>query len=352
MGQSPDSKYYNNNKVGKYLIQGNADIKNRKTCPRIWTSQCTKTCQVDDVIMTVRAPVGYIAKSLHSACIGRGVSTIRNKKNNDIKYLFQFLLSFEKKWIKFEQGSTFTAVNTRDVKNLKLSIPTLPEQQKIADFLGSVDEWLGNLREQKEKLESYKKGLMQKIFSQEIRFKADNGKDFPEWEEKRLGEVLDYEQPTKYIVNNTEYDDDHKTPVLTAGKSFILGYTNEVENIFNASNQPVIIFDDFTTAKQFVDFPFKVKSSAMKILKNKDNKIADNRFVYGVMQRTRFALGEEHKRFWISEYSKIKIGLPSLAEQQKIADFLTSIDNLINLKQQQIAQAEGWKKGLMQGLFM
>jgi len=215
-----------------------------------------------------------------------------------------------------------------------------------------VDKWIENLRAQKQSFEKYKKGMMQKIFSQEVRFKKDEGKSFPEWKEEKLGKVLDYEQPTKYIVKNTEYSNEYKIPVLTAGKTFVLGYTNEKEGVFNFEKLPVIIFDDFTTAKKFVDFPFKVKSSAMKILKNKDNKISDIRFIFSVMQRIRFELGEEHKRFWISEYSKIKIPFPSLPEQQKIADFLTKLDNLIRSKQQQITQAENWKKGLMQGLFV
>ena len=100
--------------------------------------------------------------------------------------------------------------------------------------------------------------MMQKIFNQEIRFKDDNGEDFGDWEEKSLGECLDYEQPTNYIVESTEYNNDYKTPVLTAGKTFILGYTNEENGVFQTDNLPVIIFDDFTTATQFVDFPFKV----------------------------------------------------------------------------------------------
>ena len=87
----------------------------------------------------------------------------------------------------------------------------------------------------------------------------------------KLKDLIDYEQPSKYIVKTDEYDDTYLTPVLTAGQSFILGYTNEKDNIFDASNKPVILFDDFTTSTKYVDFPFKVKSSALKILSNKPN---------------------------------------------------------------------------------
>jgi type I restriction enzyme S subunit len=164
MGQSPDSSSYNNNKDGLYLIQGNADIKLRKTAPRTWTNQPTKKCKYGDIIMTVRAPVGAIAMSLHDACIGRGVCSIRNNCENNLSYLYQFLLSFEKKWIRFEQGSTFTAVNSKDVKNLKVNIPFIEEQQKIAKFLSSIDKKIEQITNQVTQTKQYKKALLQQMF--------------------------------------------------------------------------------------------------------------------------------------------------------------------------------------------
>ena len=130
-----------------------------------------------------------------------------------------------------------------------------------------------------------------------------------------LGEVLEYEQPTNYIVESTNYKNEYKTPVLTAGKSFLLGYTNEENGIFPAKNLPVIIFDDFTTATKFVDFPFKVKSSAMKILKAKDN--VNISYAFYMMQKINFD-ASQHKRYWISQYSKIRIPLPPLEVQEQI----------------------------------
>jgi type I restriction enzyme S subunit len=164
MGQSPESSAYNSEGLGIPLIQGNADITERETTPRNWTTQITKECKIGDIIMTVRAPVGYICKSLHNACIGRGVCSIRNKEKSDIDYLFQYLLTFEKKWISLEQGSTFTAVNTKDVKNLQIPSPSLGEQQKIADFLTSVDKVIESKQQQITQAEEWKKGLMQGLF--------------------------------------------------------------------------------------------------------------------------------------------------------------------------------------------
>lgn len=198
-------------------------------------------------------------------------------------------------------------------------------------------------------LNQYKKAVMQQIFSQELRFKDDDGLDFPEWEEEALGNLLDYEQPTKYLVSSTEYSDEFKTPVLTAGKTFILGYTDETVGICG-QNLPVIIFDDFTTAFKFVTFPFKAKSSAMKILRKKAG--TNINYVYFAMMLIDFPSGDEHKRYWISEYSKVTVPLPSEKEQTKIANFLTAIDDKLNQMQIQLAAAKQYKQGLLQQMFV
>jgi len=157
------------------------------------------------------------------------------------------------------------------------------------------------------------------------------------WPMITLGEILDYEQPTNYIVNSVDYKDEYPTPVLTAGKSFILGHTNEKEGIFH-DGLPVIIFDDFTTATKYVDFPFKVKSSAMKILRAKKD-LANVRYVFLAIQNIQFKF-TEHKRFWISEYSKIKIPLPPLKIQEQIVAELDGYAGII-AGAKQIAQ--NWK---------
>lgn len=135
-----------------------------------------------------------------------------------------------------------------------------------------------------------------------------------EWKEYELGKLLPYEQPTAYIVESTDYSDAYNIPVLTAGKSFILGYTNETTGIFD--QLPVIIFDDFTTATQYVNFKFKVKSSAMKILHINTDLVLP-KYIYYRMQIIQFD-HSTHKRYWIQQYSKIKIAVPPLSEQERI----------------------------------
>ncbi len=164
MGQSPESKSYNTDSNGMLLIQGNADIKDRLTLPRQWTSEPTKTCEIGDLILTVRAPVGSIAKSRHNACIGRGVCSIKNSKNSIIEYLYQFFLSYESKWTSLEQGSTFTAVSGSDIKELKLNLPSIKEQQKIANFLSGIDSKIEMVNKQLAQTQTFKKGLLQQMF--------------------------------------------------------------------------------------------------------------------------------------------------------------------------------------------
>ena len=143
----------------------------------------------------------------------------------------------------------------------------------------------------------------------------------------KLAEAVNYEQPTKYIVKSTDYSDVYSVPVLTAGQSFILGYTNEIENIYDASKEsPVIIFDDFTGAFKWVDFPFKVKSSAMKML-TADKTKTTIRYIFHVMGNLKFT-SDEHKRLWISIYSQFPIPLPPLEVQREIVRILDNFTEL------------------------
>ncbi|RRN50280.1 restriction endonuclease subunit S [Streptococcus suis] len=143
-----------------------------------------------------------------------------------------------------------------------------------------------------------------------------------EW--KELGEVLDYEQPTKYIVNSKDYNEEYPIPVLTAGQTFILGYTNETEGVYAASKEkPIIIFDDFTTASKWVDFEFKVKSSAMKILTIQNEQVSKVliRYVWHYLGTITYKPAQ-HGRQWIGTYSKIKIPIPPLKIQEEIVQIL------------------------------
>ncbi|CAD7774555.1 MAG: Type-1 restriction enzyme MjaXIP specificity protein [Candidatus Methanoperedenaceae archaeon GB50] len=171
MGQSPNSTYYNDKGVGLPLIQGNADLKDSKTIKRIYTTQITKLCKEGDMILTVRAPVGKVAKTDFDACIGRGVCAISYE--ND--FLFYYLKFIENLWTKFSSGSTFDAVDSNTIKNLLIPIPSsLKEQRAIARVLSDMDAEIEALERKKEKYEMLKKGAMQSLLTGKIRLKNAN----------------------------------------------------------------------------------------------------------------------------------------------------------------------------------
>lgn len=168
-----------------------------------------------------------------------------------------------------------------------------------------------------------------------------------EW--KKLGECLDYEQPTAYLVDSAEYNDSYGIPVLTAGQTLLLGYTDETDGIYKASKEnPTIIFDDFTTSFHWIDFDFKVKSSAMKMLRPKNG--INFRYVYFAMKCIDFIPGG-HQRHWISKYSQFPIPIPSLSEQTRIVGildtFTSSIDNLKHQIEQRRKQYEYYRDNLL-----
>lgn len=160
-------------------------------------------------------------------------------------------------------------------------------------------------------------------------------------EYKPIGELAKYEQPGKYIVKNTDYNDEFKTPVLTAGQTFILGYTDETFGIYPASKEnPVIIFDDFTGAFKWVDFPFKVKSSAMKMLTAKEENIAFLRYIFHLMGWLNYT-SSEHKRLWIGIYSEFRVPVPPIEVQREIVRIL---DNFTELTAKLSAELTARKK--------
>jgi type I restriction enzyme S subunit len=173
MGSSPKSSAYNEENVGLPLLQGNADIKYRKSKPRIYTSEITKKCSIGDILLSVRAPVGTVATSIHQACIGRGIAAIQAKQMYSQEFLYQWLLWFEPRWEAFSQGSTFEAVNSNDIKSLHMTIPHIEEQQKIASVLTNADKEIELLEQQLGDLKQEKKALMQQLLTGKRRVKLD-----------------------------------------------------------------------------------------------------------------------------------------------------------------------------------
>ena len=263
--------------------------------------------------------------------------------NNQVKYNLA----------KVAQGNSIVHLYNNNLKKVNIYFPNIVEQNKIGNILNSISNCI-NLHERKcEELALIKKALLQKLFPKKDEIKPEvRYKNFSDaWEQRKLGEVLSYEQPGPYIVNSDNYDNKFNVPVLTAGKSFILGFTNEVKGIKKASeSDPVIIFDDFTTGSHYVDFPFKVKSSALKILSKTNEKI-DTKFIYEVLSRINY-VPQSHERHWISQFSKFNVMIPTSQEQEKVGNFLKQLDHLIALHQRKLEKLKQLKKFLLQNMFI
>ena len=236
---------------------------------------------------------------------------LKHDNRLDNKFLKQFYSIV--KWQGLE-GSTIKRLYNKNILDTDISIPSTIEQNKIGMFFEQLDDTIA-------------------------------------LHQRKLGEIFNYEQPTKYIVKSTEYDDNFNTPVLTAGKSFLLGYTDEISGIKNATvENPVVIFDDFTTGSHYVDFPFKIKSSAMKLLSLNDN--SDNfYFMFNTLKNIKY-VPQSHERHWISKFSSFEIYKPSQEEQQKIGSFFKQLDATIALHQRKLDLLKEQKKGFLQKMFV
>ncbi|GAA8029028.1 restriction endonuclease subunit S [Helicobacter pylori] len=298
----------------------------------------------NSIIISTTATIGEHALLIVDSLANQQFTFLSKKANCnlalDMKFFFYqcFLLG---EWCKNNTNvSGFASVDMTAFKKYKFPIPPLEIQQEIVKILDAFTELNTELntelKARKKQYQYYQNMLLDfndihsnhkdakmsaktypKNLKTLLQTLAPKGVEF-----RKLGEVLEYDQPNKYCVTSKEFDKSYLTPVLTAGKTFILGYTNEKDNIYQASkNAPVIIFDDFTTATQWVDFPFKVKSSAMKILLPK-NPTINIRFIFFYMQTIPYNISGEHTRQWISRYSKITIPIPPLEIQQEIVKIL------------------------------
>ena len=309
------------------------------------------------IIVATTATIGEHALIIVDSLANQQFTFLTKRKSFDNKLdmmYFHYFMFIIDEWCKRNTNAGgLLSVNMDSFKKLTIPYPSsLSEQKKIADCFVSIDKEIDATKRKLELLKEHKRGLMQRLFpakgktAPELRFPEFQNDG--EWIPRPLSDILNYEQPTPYIVEDDTYKKEG-TPVLTANKGFILGYTDESLGIYN--KLPVIIFDDFTTDKKYVDFPFKIKSSAIKLLTLKDEERDNLRFVFECMNNIVFE-EKEHKRYYISEYQHINIYVPSsLQEQNQIADTLLSVDKQITEYDKKIKALELHKKGLMQQLF-
>ncbi|MCK6607389.1 MAG: restriction endonuclease subunit S [Flavobacterium sp.] len=307
---------------------------------------------IDDMMFTYIGTIGEVAliEENDRFYLAPNVSRIRFNRNEVIpKFILQYFTrdNFKEKVIKgYITSSSQPALTMENVRKFEIKFPSLQEQHKIASFLTLVDERLTLLAQQKEKLELYKKGVMQQIFSQKLRFKDENGNNYPDWEEKKLGDIC--EKKSSNISANTLEKNQ--------GKFKIYGATGFLKNIdfYQEENEYISIVKDGAGVGRIL--LCDAKSSVLGTLDKIFPKLKiDIYFLFTTLENidfTKYSTGSTIPHIYFKDYSKEKIKIPCLEEQQKIASFLSAIDVQIEGVIKKIEQTKLFKKGLLQQMFV
>ena len=352
MGQSPDSKFYKSYKTGLPLIQGNADLKNKKQVIRFWSSQITKTCDEGDIIMTVRAPVGAIGLSTERSCIGRGVCSL--KANNVEQSFLYFSLEFkESEWKILEQGSTFAAANSNQIKGFQIPLPpTKAEQTAIATVLNDTDALITQLEKLIAKKKAIKQGAMQELL------KPKEG-----WETKTLGEIgeciigLTYspsnvKKEGKLVLrssnikgnklvfdNNVFVDVDVNNRIITRKTDILICVRNGSRNLIGKC----AFIDGRGVGETFGAF--------MSVFRSPYNE-----YIFHVLQshcihtQIEETIGATINQLTNKNLNSFVIPFPNTSEQKEIALILSDMDVEILKLENKLEKQKQLKQGMMQSL--
>ena len=350
MGQSPSSKNYTDNPNDDILVQGNADLKDGKVVPRLWTKEITKTIDKGGIILTVRAPVGDVAKTDYKVVLGRGVAGI---KGND--YIYQFLqkLQYNRYWVSLSSGSTFESINSNDIKDLIIDIPSIEEQTKISMLLNNVNSIITLHQRKLEKLKLAKKALLQKLFPK-------NGSKFPElrfkgfadaWEQRKLGDIATFSKGNGYSKSDLGSSGD---PIILYGRL----YTNYETTISNVDTFVELKDKSIISQGGEVIVPASGETaediSRASVVKNqgiiiggdlnviKANYLLDPTFLAltisnGEQQKelSKRAQGKSVVHLHNSDLQEVNLTFPLLNEQKEISTLFEKMDNIITLHQQE-----------------
>lgn len=369
MGQSPDSKYYTDNPNDYILVQGNADMRNGRVVPRVWTSQVTKLAEKGDLILSVRAPVGDVGKTDYPVVLGRGVAAIKGNE-----FLFQLLTKMKQShyWSKFSTGSTFESINSNDIKSAEIYLPSPEEQQAIGSLFRILDDLLASYKENLTNYQSLKATMLSKMFPKagltvpEIRLDGFEG----EWEVQILKEIASFSKGNGYTKND----------LVNSGKEIILYgrlYTNyqTVISKFNtfvttvkantviSKGGEVIVPASGESAKDIsrasvVEKSGIILSGDLNIIYPDENKV-DSIFLAltisnGSQQKEliKRAQGKSVVHLRNNDLEKVVLHYPSMEEQHAIGTYFLNLDNLITTYQEKISQLDTLKKKLLQDMFM
>lgn len=373
-GSTPNTlieEYYNGEKlfVSPADIQENRYVyKTKTTLTESGFSKGRKVAKGSVLFVCIGSTIGKIAQATEECLTNQQINALYAIKDYDNNFIYELL---EKNGAKIKLLAGVQAVpqiNKTDFSNFKYFLPTLPEQQKIASFLSAVDEKIQQISRKKELLEHYKKGLMQQLFSGKLRFKDENGRDYPDWEEKKLGDIA-----KRVIRKNKENNLNVLTISAQLGLVSQLEYFNKSVSAKDVTNYYLLERNDFAYNKSYSNgYPM----GAIKRLKKYDKGVVSTLYIcfcfneivslnfmeqyfeHGLHNSEIEKVAQEGARnhgllnIGVNDFFNIDLIIPSLKEQQKIADFLSSIDAKIDNINQQLNQTQSFKKGLLQQLFV
>ena len=289
------------------------------------------------ILLSSRATVGECSINNVECTTNQGFQSLIAKENISNEFLFYLIQTKRKELIRKSCGSTFLEISANEVRKIKITIPTHKEQGKIANLISLLDERIATQNKIIDKLQSLIRGIRNDVFG---KFRKSVGVN------AMVGDVLSYEQPQPYIVEDTEYTAEG-IPVLTANKAFVLGYTSETDGIYDKGD--CIIFDDFTLDCKYVDFPFKVKSSAIKILTVKDKELL--RYTFEFMKYLDLST-DEHKRHYIAETQNQELFLPTAQVVRTIAHAFSALSSRMKTVTKQRNMFELQKQYLLRQMFI
>src|SRR5690625_596562 len=354
MGHSPKSINYTSNPNDHILVQGNADIKNHRIHPRLWTTEITQTAKKGDIILTVRAPVGEVAKTNYEVVLGRGVSAIEGNE-----YLFQYLLKLKANnyWGKLSSGSTFDSINSDDIKNLIINIPNIGEQQKIGRFFKLLDKRIANQEGKIAKLKDIKSAYLTEMFPKEgetvpkRRFKGFEG----EWREVFLSEITNIKMGhSPKSINYTNNSSDH---VLVQGNA----------DIKNNKIIPRLRTKEITQLAKEGEIILTVRAPVGEVAKTDFNvvlgrgvsAIEGNEFLFQYLLKLKannywkkLSTGSTFDSINSEDIKNLIIKLPCNKEQQKIGSFFKNLDNQIETEEKKLAKLKAMKEAYLEEMFV
>ena len=364
MGQSPDGSTYSDEPSDYILVQGNADLQNGWVCPRIWTTQITKKADAGDLIMSVRAPAGAMGKTAYNAVIGRGVAAI---KGNEFIYQLLVKMDADGFWKTLSCGSTFESLNSDNIKNAEVKIPTTAEQIKIGGYFQQLDNLITLHQRKYDKLTKVKKSMLEKMFPKnganvpEIRFKGFSDA----WEQRKVGDLLiernqqapmSDEYPLMAFIANEgvapkgeRYD---RSALVTDTVNKLYKKTEKGDFIYSSNNLETGSIGLNKYGKACISPVYSIFEPT---------GIADSDFLgrrlvrkdfINAMVKWRQGVIYGQWRIHESDFLKIEIPVPSVEEQRKIGAYLDQLDNLITLHQRELEKLKNIKKACLEKMFV